>query len=179
MAKNNLIITKNDHAEIIIDSKKYGIKVVIIDADDIDKCKEYNWYASRCTKEKYGFYIRGRKVGSKSLIGLHRLIMNFPPLNVDHINHNSLDNRKCNLRLANSSENGQNKIKCQSNNKTSGIKNIHWNKEKSKWQVKITLNKITTHIGYYKDLEKAKEQAIKARKEYHLFSQETLNEDKI
>lgn len=55
---------------------------------------------------------------------IHRHILN-PPKNkqVDHINHNTLDNRKCNLRLVTRSENQQNKNGALSNSKT-GIRGV-------------------------------------------------------
>jgi hypothetical protein len=44
---------------------------------------------------------------------------------VDHINHDTLDNRKDNLRIITRSNNSANRKGANSNNKTTGVRNIH------------------------------------------------------
>lgn len=68
---------------------------------------------------------------------------------IDHINHNGLDNRKCNLRICTNQENICN-CEIPKNNK-SGCKGVYWAKDKQKWTVTIKLN--------------IQEDAIKARQE--------------
>ena len=56
---------------------------------------------------------------------LHSMIMGVEKNTiVDHINHNPLDNRKKNLRIASSSNNCTNRKGANSNNKT-GVRNVH------------------------------------------------------
>lgn len=44
----NMIDIYEDHAEIIIDDKRYNEPVrVMIDLEDVDKCKDYKWRISR------------------------------------------------------------------------------------------------------------------------------------
>ena len=78
---------------------------------------------------------------------------------VDHINHNGLDNRKCNLRICTNQENICN-CEIPKNNK-SGCKGVYWAKDKHKWTVQVTVNNKTIYIGRYDNLE----EAIMARKE--------------
>lgn len=69
---------------------------------------------------------------------LHRYIMRKQlkgKLTVDHINRNTFDNRKGNLRVVSQSENRQNRD-IMSNNK-SGHTNIYWVKSRKKWRVQI------------------------------------------
>lgn len=78
---------------------------------------------------------------------------------IDHINHNGLDNRKCNLRICTNQENICN-CEIPKNNK-SGCKGVYWAKYKQKWTVQVTINNKTKYIGRYENLE----DAIKARQE--------------
>ena len=73
-----------------------------------------------------------------------------PPkgLVVDHINGNTLDNRRSNLRVCTQSQNLMNSKK-PSNNK-SGFKGISWHKSSKSWQVYITANKKRIIGGYFK-----------------------------
>ena len=90
----------------------------------------------------------------------HRLLMN-PAQGelVDHINHNKQDNRLCNLRIANKSQNAYNS-KTRSTN-TSGTMGVYFRKDTQKWVACIRNNYKKIALGCYEK----KEDAIKARKE--------------
>lgn len=82
----------------------------LIDADDYAKIKHLHWYASGSEDDRSrGLYVvagdaRGRRVF------LHRMIIDAPRgVRVDHKNHNTLDNRRANLRLATASQNAGNR----------------------------------------------------------------------
>ena len=85
-------------------------------------------------------------------------------IEVDHINHNRLDNRKSNLRIVTRQENMYNKSEYKNN--TSGVKGVKWNKDRQKWQVQINHNKKRIHLGLYSDLEEAKQVRLKAEEKY-------------
>jgi len=77
---------------------------------------------------------KGRKVA------MHRLIMRLykdDGRDVDHINRNNLDNRKCNLRLCEHYENLHNNKK--KDGKTSKYKGVSWHKKGGKWQVHLSV----------------------------------------
>ncbi len=76
---------------------------------------------------------------------------------VDHINRDSLDNRRSNLRPCTQAQNAINK-NSQSNN-TSGRTGVYWDKEKNKWFALISVNHVTISLGKYAN----KEDAIAAR----------------
>jgi hypothetical protein len=71
-------------------------------------------------------------------------------LMIDHINQNKHDNRICNLRVVNRSQNAQNS-KLYSKNKT-GIKGVHWIKEDKSYRATIYLNNKQISLGSHKNL---------------------------
>lgn len=84
---------------------------------------------------------------------------------IDHINGNPSDNKLCNLRECNRSQNRCNS-KLNKNN-TSGIKGVVWNKQYKKWKVSVTINRKQKTIGHFNDLELAELASIEARNKYH------------
>ena len=83
----------------------YGTKHIVIDLEDAEKCKNYKWFLS-FDEILNSFYVKT----SKYPYSLHRVIMDCPKgFVVDHINHNTLDNRKENLRICTHAENMQNR----------------------------------------------------------------------
>jgi hypothetical protein len=64
---------------------------------------------------------------------------------IDHINHDKLDNRVENLRLVTRSENNKNRGLSPKN--TSGITGVCWSKVKKKWESKIKINGKDINLG--------------------------------
>jgi len=97
----------------------------------------------------------------------HRIVFllhhGYLPEVVDHIDGNPSNNKIENLRAANKSTNAMNRS-ARSDSKT-GIKNVY--PYKKGWAVNININKVRTHIGYFKDIELAELVAIEARDKYH------------
>ncbi len=83
---------------------------------------------------------------------MHRIIMNAPVgKQVDHINHNGLDNRKENLRLATPAQNQANQKLSKAN--TSGFKGVSFDKKKKKWAAYI--GKQSRNLGRFLDIRDA------------------------
>lgn len=115
----------------------------IFDKEDYDKIKDLTWQRLSTG------YVMNQQFGGKATM-VHRLIMDCPEgMVVDHINHNTLDNRKCNLRICTSYQN-------LCNHKAKG-----YSKEKS-GKYRAYLGKI--HLGNFN----TEKEAIKARKEAEL-----------
>ena len=152
----NEIIEHEDYAEIVLYNKKQEeVSRALIDLEDIDKVKDLKWYMDD----------RGYAFNGKKRILLHRLVMDCPDdMIVDHINHNRLDNRKCNLRICTQHQNSMNQNK-RSNN-TSGYTGVLWDKAKNKWMARIKVNYKQIFLGYYDTLEKAIEVRKQAEIKY-------------
>jgi hypothetical protein len=85
-------------------------KVALVDDEDFERVNQYKWTAEQCSKVKGNFYARNRTINTK----MHRLIMGLDassPLVVDHVRHNTLDNRKEFLRVCTRAENCMNRKK--------------------------------------------------------------------
>jgi len=131
------------------------------DKEDYDLIKNYSWselnvrgtkYA--CTKRKYN--------GKPTSILMHRLVMGVldnPDVEVDHIKHNTLDNRKSQLRIGTKWDNNLNHDLFVTNK--SGCSGVQWDKKNNKWYATISYGGEHYWLGYYIN----KEDAIKVRKE--------------
>ena len=115
------------------------------DIEDYEKVKKYNWSITG------GGYLINTIEGYTIL--MHRYIMNAPNnLMVDHINHNTLDNRKDNLRLCTSSQNNINR-------KING----YTIRDGNKYEVSIRIDGKPTYLGRFD----SKEEALNIRKKYY------------
>ena len=128
---------------------KNGMKV-IVDDEDYDYLIEYNWRALKNGKTFYAIF--GKRVNGKySNVWMHRMIMDAKnrESEVNHINHNGLDNRKENLRITT-----HDKIIVQSSvrsNKNTKYKGISFHKPSGKWRARININGKTKYLGYYEN----------------------------
>lgn len=89
----------------------------------------------------------------------------WPEKGIDHINRNRSDNRICNLRLANQSENTQNNEKNKNN--TSGYRGVTFCKATNKWISQIMINYKHVRIGKFDTPEIAHEQYVQMAKKLH------------
>lgn len=125
---------KNVEYQLPITSISKQDAYTLIDLEDLPKLKKYNWYISHSAQTWYA--VSNSKGSEKKTILMHRLIMDCPENKVvDHINHNGLDNRKSNLRLATHKENCRNKIK--NLNSKSNYKGVTWEKYTNSWATRI------------------------------------------
>lgn len=126
---------------------------VLLDSDCYELVRKYRWHINN------NGYVYCNKNGGNTT--MHRLIMGSPSkmYEVDHINGDKIDNRKCNLRIVNRQQNSMNKKPNKLNK--SGYSGVWWNEKRCVWESCITVDYKIIHLGRYK----IKEDAIKARKE--------------
>lgn len=130
---------------------------ILIDA--IDCCFLKNGF--RINKfNKYAYVVI--QVDKKPKL-LHRLIMGEPELMVvDHINGNTLDNRRHNLRICTQAQNLANRKK-NSNWKYSKYKGVGWHRQNSSFTASCKRKK----IGYFKNEIEAALAYDKCAKEFY------------
>lgn len=144
----------------------------IVDDEDFKKLNKYKWYSNICGGSKNKIYAsKYIKLpnGKKGILRMHRFIMGVPTDKiVDHINKNTLDNRKINLRLCTTSQNKWN-IGKYSNNK-SGYKGVVFNNKRhktKKYSAKIMINGKSIWLGDYTTAKAAALKYKYAAEEYH------------
>lgn len=87
-----------------------------------------------------------------------------PEVHVDHIHHDTLDNRKSELRKVTPAENAQNrKVRTDS---STGFPGVTWHKATGKWYARIGKDGKRIDLGCYSDIEEAIQARKDAEKEY-------------
>lgn len=126
-------------------------KIALIDREDLSKVNILRWYCNNFGYAVSTKYIKGsgRKNQKSESILMHRVILGVPKnIFIDHINHNRLDNRKSNLRIATYQQNQWNKSKILSSSKYKGVSYF---KRDDCWRARIKLNYKEHHIGFFKN----------------------------
>jgi len=95
---------------------------------------------------------------------MHRMIVNAPDgMLVDHINGDTLDNRKENLRICTPSENIRNSKRRSTN--TSGFKGVNF--QCGKWMARIMIHQKRYNLGLFDTPEEAHKAYCDKAKELH------------
>jgi hypothetical protein len=135
----------------IFNAKRQVIDHAAVDTDDFELLDEMRWHLNGgYVATTITIYPSPNRLQVYPY--LHRIIMNAPDgMEVDHINHDKLDNRKSNLRLATGSQNNQNRLP-----KPGKIfKGFSWRSDAKSWaariwDVKKPPGKRLVHLGYFK-----------------------------
>lgn len=166
----NIYETHNDYTILKIHSPTHGDFDIFLDTDDIEKVKLYHWHITRIVHLNSDFIVYYAITSSSGMKGalLQRFLCDFPnKLVVDHIDGNTLNNRKDNLRICTREENNMNRKKYANN--TSGHRGVNYVGDKyiNKWLANIRVNSILMCLGYFFTYEEAVKVREKAEKEYY------------
>jgi hypothetical protein len=144
-------------------------KVAIVDDEDYEYLNQWKWCLRGTGLGKF-YAIRGfsksKKSNIKGSISMHRQLMQ-PKIGfvIDHLDGNTLNNQKNNLRICTQSQNLNNQKKSISN--TSGYKGVSYDKKYKKFIAKIGFNRKNIHIGYFIDVKDAARAYNEAAIKYH------------
>lgn len=123
----------------------------LIDVEDLSLFLKYTWSRD---SEGYIRHCFRRKGGTGALL-LHRLIMGAAKgQKIDHVNHNPSDNRRCNLRLATTSQNGQNSLKPRRPS-SSRFKGVRFDPKRRYWMARILVDGKRLYVGCHQNEEDA------------------------
>jgi len=146
---------------------------ILYDEEDKELVLSHRWSLKHSSsKQKKTFYYARTYIDGKS-ITMHRLIMGNPiDMEIDHINHDTLDNRRGNLRIVTHKENMANrKPNAYSESLTiknkSGFRGVHWDKERRRWRAYIVKNGKNVQLGRFDNILEAAEAYKKANVLYN------------
>lgn len=155
------ILNKSDKYRLVNDIVYMKIKDIDIafSPQDLPLIDSYNW-----TYITTNGYVVGYKDNEKFY--LHQVISNTNGRDIvaDHIDRNTFNNTRTNLRICSHRENSINASLNKKN--TSGVIGVAWKKDKKKWKAYISTNYKQIHLGYFEDKNSAILARLNAEKEY-------------
>jgi hypothetical protein len=147
-------------------------KFAIVDDDNYEWLSQWNWFCINSEIRPYA--VRNCRVnGKRAHILMHRAIL-APPAGMltDHINGDTLDNQRCNLRACTRAQNNWNS-KAHSDQKSSRFKGVCWQKVARKWEAQIVIGRdqgnkrIKRYLGLFADEIEAAKAYDTAARYYH------------
>lgn len=145
-------------------------QIAAVDNEDAD-LGNVTWYAqpARFKGNLYGYYTVRRNKGDRKLVYMHRVIMErmlgrelTKDEVVDHIDHNRLNNQRCNLRVCTRSQNRANG-KMAITNKT-GRKGVVM--QGKRYVAQITVHKKVIRLGAFSTPDEAHQAYLTAARAY-------------
>lgn len=116
-------------------------KVALVDAADLPLVGNIKWRAGDSKGKIYAVHGRHQK------LRMHRLIIGAPKgVPVDHANGDTLDNRRCNLRLCTPSQNGANSVTPRGSSQYRGVR---LRRKTGRWIAQINVQNKRIHIGVF------------------------------
>jgi len=165
----------DDYVVMYITRKNGDQYEVIFDIEDYDKVSKYHykWFLVWDNRSK-SFFVRATKYlndNSKKpneAVFLHRYILDIEDseVEVDHINHDTLNNRRYNLRVSQRIENSKNRETRNSNNK-SGYRNVFFSSKDNCWIVSLRVDGKNKRWYGFKDVHEAGKFAEEMRQKYY------------
>lgn len=141
--------------KLVVNSKTHGLVEFLVDPSFKAELDKYYWCVSKESKNSentlvYAVGWKTPKAKNQASVRLHRLVAGAEKgQKVDHINGNTLDNRKENLRIVDHTVNMQNTRKRK--NATSRHKGVCWSPQRNAWRARLYSHRVTKELGYFKN----------------------------
>lgn len=141
------ISVKGDYAEVIMPCGT----VIMVDIEDLPLVRKYRWRMWKVNKSIHKYYVKCMMPDSDGHLHIHQLHREIagshPGDLTDHINGDTLDYRRSNLRITDASGNSHNR--CKSVKETSSrYKGVH-RERIDKWHAQIMVKKVLHHLGTF------------------------------
>ncbi len=120
-------------------------RTVLVDEEDVALLSQFRW---RLHSRGYA------SAGKGNSVLMHRFLLGLGKgdrRQADHVNHDRLDNRRENLRIATNGQNCQNRSVIRGESR---FKGVHFHKRKGKWTAYIKTDR-QVHLGYFATEEEA------------------------
>jgi len=148
-------------------------KIALVDDEDFERLNKYNW----CVSQKKKNYYAMRKDTAGKTVYMHHEVIGKPSrgLQTDHIDNNSLNNQRNNLRFVTPRDNAQNKKYIIKYSRYFGVS---YNKRRIKdpWVARMRIKGVNTHLGYFSNEKEAAQAYQKAvRKIENPFASLSMN----
>lgn len=162
--------------------------IAVVDDEDYDEIIKFKWHAVKQGQGNGTTWYAARNWkkpnGLSSTITMHRQIMGPPPPdkpNIDHINHNTLDNRRSEMRFCTNAENSQNSRYRDTQGKTSIYKGVSLHM--GRYHAQICHQRKVTCLAHWATEEAAalayNKAALRLHGEFSLINKLTTPEDQI
>jgi hypothetical protein len=138
----------------------------LFDAADIDFVAQWHWGVT-----SDGYVVRADESGSRRSFYLHRELLGLKrgdPREGDHIDRNTLNNRRGNLRIVTHAQQQQNLP--GHIGVSSRYRGVNWNAALGKWEASVMVNRKKIHLGLFVDEVEAARSARAARSRLMPFS---------
>lgn len=161
-----------EHIIVPFRSKKLKDISFAIDAQDYDTyVKQFpSWFLSGA-KNNYATADWTNCPGGRRKVRLHRLLLlgidDDPNRVVDHINGDTLDNRRCNLRVLSKGANVAHRANLNTNN-TSGVRGVYWCQTNKRWIARIQHNEDDWWKKSFEDKDEAIREITEQRAQYNV-----------
>jgi hypothetical protein len=138
-------------------------KYALVDDEDFEWVNYFKWQVG--IKYKGGYRYASTTHKKKGIL-MHRFIMKaVKGIEIDHIDGNTFNNQRKNLRFCNRSDNMKNRIK--QSNSTSPYKGVGFRKDTQKWFSRISIDGVATRLGQFLNAKEAAHAYNKAAKKYY------------
>jgi len=151
--------------KIILTQGQYAL----VDDEDYEWLNQWKWYAHwfSCTKSFYADRAETKPGGGQRHVRMHRQILGLKHgdrRQVDHVEHNTLDNRKNKLRIVTHQQNSFNMYE---------VKGYYFNKSSGKFHAQIGVGGENKFLGRYNTTKEARTAYLEAKKKYHTISDDS------